>query len=220
MGKDREIAEERIAVGNTVTSGFHRGVTRVLADALAVALVFTIASCGGKERGVTNEDVRKAQAALQPFKLELQTTLREALREGGPERAIDVCGVRAEEIATALGTNGVSMGRTSYRLRNPRNAPEPWIEPLLEEFLEKGTDRTYRAVRLSDGSVGYVEPIHVQAICLPCHGKSISPSVAERLDAAYPQDNGRDFDVGDFRGLFWVKLSEPQDALSQQERTP
>jgi hypothetical protein len=155
---------------------------------------------------VSSEDIRRAQAALQPFKEELQKALREGLR-GGPVNAIWVCRVKAPEIAAELSAAGVTMGRTSHRLRNPNNAPEPWMEPLLAEFLEKTGDRTYRAVRLPGGSVGYVEPIYVQPRCLTCHGKDIPPAVAERLKASYPRDHGKDFEAGDLRGLFWVKLS-------------
>ena len=180
----------------------HRAATLVAVLVLFVGLF----SCGGDENRVSREDIRRAQSALQPFKEELQTALREGLR-GGPVNAIWVCRVKAPEIVAQLSTPGVAMGRTSHRLRNPKNAAEPWMEPLLAEFLEKTGDRTYRAVRLSDGAVGYVEPIYVRPVCLTCHGKNIPPAVAERLRASYPQDHGRDFETGDLRGLFWVKLS-------------
>jgi len=180
----------------------HRG-----AALFAVLVVLLgLGACGRKENRVSSEDIQRAQSALRPFKEELQTALREGLR-GGPANAIWVCRVKAPEIAARLSTAGVTMGRTSHRLRNPANAAEPWMEPLLGEFLEKTGDRTYRAVRLSDGAIGYVEPIYVRPVCLSCHGKNISSAVAERLKASYPQDHGKDFEAGELRGLFWVKLS-------------
>lgn len=187
---------------------FKSSVIAHRAATLAAVLVLFVGflSCGGNENRVSREDVRRAQSALQPFKERLQTALREGLR-GGPVNAIWVCRVKAPEIIAQLSTPGVTMGRTSHRLRNPSNAAEPWMQPLLGEFLEKTGDRTYRAVRLSDGAVGYVEPIYVQPVCLTCHGKDIPLAVAERLRASYPQDHGRDFEVGDLRGIFWVKLS-------------
>jgi len=175
------------------------------------AWIFWLSSCGGdRTTGVSEDDIQRAQAALEPFKAELQTALRESLRAGGPEGAIQVCRDKAPEIAASLSKDGVRIGRTSHRLRNPKNLSPRWVEPLIVEFLEKGNDRTFRAVRLADGAVGYVEPIYVQPMCLGCHGKEISPAVSEKLDAAYPHDNGRGFDAGDFRGVFWVKLAVPK----------
>jgi hypothetical protein len=173
--------------------------------------ILALASCdrGGK-KGVGEDDLQKAQAALEPFKMELQTALRESLRAGGPEAAINVCRDKAPEIAASLSKDGIRVGRTSHRLRNPRNVSPRWVEPFIVEFLEKGNDRTFRAVRLPDGGVGYVEPIYVQPMCLACHGKDVSPAVGEKLDSAYPHDNGRGFDAGDFRGVFWVRLSAPE----------
>ena len=152
-----------------------------------------------------------AEKALQPFKEQLQNELREGLR-AGPVNAISVCRVKAPEIAARLSGSGVTMGRTSHRLRNVANAAAPWMEPLLAEFLEKPGDRTYRAVRLPDGSIGYVEPIYVRPVCLSCHGKNIAPPVAELLKTSYPQDHAKDFEAGDLRGLYWVKLSPGANA--------
>jgi hypothetical protein len=57
--------------------------------------------------------------------------------------------------------------------------------------------------------VGYVEPIFVKPMCLPCHGSDIPDGVAARLDEHYPTDEARGFAEGDFRGLFWVEFREP-----------
>lgn len=164
-----------------------------------------IVSCGGGEKSVSEEEIEEAQALVASFKRDLQAALGEGL-SGGVGKAIDVCRIQAPEIAASLTADGVSLGRTSHRLRNPSNAPDPWMEPLLADYLEKGNDRTSRAIRLADGSFGYVEPIYVQPMCLTCHGAGIDPSIAERLDAVYPGDNGRGFEEGDFRGLFWVRI--------------
>jgi Protein of unknown function (DUF3365) len=173
---------------------------------VVLAVSWGLVSCGRKETRVSREDIQRAQRALQPFKEQLQDELRDGLR-GGPVKAIGVCRVKAPEIVARLSVSGVTMGRTSHRLCNPANAAEPWMEPLLAEFLEKTGDRTYRAVRLADGTIGYVEPIYVRPVCLSCHGKNITPAVAERLKSLYPQDHAKDFAVGELRGIYWVKLS-------------
>lgn len=214
MGEDREVAE---------VTGIAARFRRIGADGRAPRLRSTVfwrrarlglvaVLCAGglscsKGEPVREAEIERAKAALAPFKQELLSALREGLNEGA-EGAIDICRVRAPEIAAERSTDGVMMGRTSHRLRNPGNAPEPWMRPFLDEYIERKDDRTFRAVRLGDGSVGYVEPIYVQPMCLACHGADIAPTVAERLDAAYPDDGGRGFAAGEFRGLFWVRLAK------------
>jgi hypothetical protein len=60
-------------------------------------------------------------------------------------------------------------------------------------------------VELSDTRLGYVEPIFLQPVCLTCHGETLAPDVASRIEELYPDDQATGFAVGDFRGLFWVE---------------
>jgi hypothetical protein len=165
--------------------------------------------CGGKSgekpREISGKEIELAQAAVGSYKKALQTKLREALREG-PENAIDVCQIKAPEIAKGLSVDGVAVGRTSHRLRNPKNAPAPWLEPLLAAYLNEGDDNPWRAVRLDDGSIGYAEPIYVQPVCLKCHGGDLTDTVARNIAGAYPDDEAVGFAAGEFRGLFWATL--------------
>jgi hypothetical protein len=102
------------------------------------------------------------------------------------------------------------MGRTSRRLRNPANAPAAWMEPLLDRYSADAALTAGQAVRVDAHTIGYVEPIRVQPMCLVCHGDAIVPEIAERLDALYPDDDARGFREGDFRGLFWVTVQEEE----------
>ena len=132
---------------------------------------------------------------LAPFKAELKEALVAGMQEG-PAAAIEVCSERAPEIAASLSIDGVTMGRSSHKLRNPDNAPPAWLE-LSDEPLVVG---------LEDGRHGYAEPIFIQPLCLTCHGKELAPDVAARIEALYPDDKATGFDVGDFRGVFWVEF--------------
>lgn len=155
---------------------------------------------------VSDADRARAAAALAPLKRELRSALIEALREGGPERAIEVCRLRAPEIARLTSTSGAVLGRTSHRLRNPENAPKPWMSQFLGAYLAHPEDDEPRAVRLSSNEIGYVEPIHMKGICMKCHGDRIKPEVQARLQALYPEDEATGFENGGFRGMFWVEL--------------
>ncbi|MGH0031447.1 MAG: c-type heme family protein [Myxococcota bacterium] len=183
--------------------GWRRGLGLAAIVGVAALVVFRT----GPPRPPDAQVAARARAVLAPFKQQLMTALQEGLAQG-PEAAIDVCRLRAPEIASSLATGAVRVGRTSHRLRNPANAPAPWMEPLLEELrrAEPG-EIGYRVAPVGSGRMGYVEPIYVQPPCLTCHGESIAPSVAERIRTAYPQDRATGFALGEFRGLFWVELA-------------
>lgn len=184
---------------------------RVLIVAVLPVVLCCLACQGSVEQPeVSPADLERAQATLAPFKEQLVDALTGSLSEGGPESAIHVCRDRAPEIATQLSVGGVEMGRTSHRTRNPANAPQPWVEPLLAAYLENPRDTKPRAVYLDEGKVGYVEPIYVMSFCLSCHGSSIDPTLLTEIQSVYPDDQATGFMADDLRGLFWVTI--PRDA--------
>ncbi len=170
-------------------------------------VVLTLGSISCQPAGVqiSQEDMARAQENLLPFKQELKAALVGALAEGA-ENSIQVCREDAPAIAASVGEAGVTMGRTSHRLRNPDNAPESWMEPLLAAYLENPEKAEPQAVDLGGGTFGYVEPIYIESFCLSCHGITIAPEVEARIQELYPQDQARGFRVDDFRGMFWVKM--------------
>lgn len=170
------------------------------------AMVLMVAVAGAAPQAKTKPDprVEQARAALMPLKKGLKGALQAAMKAKGPVGAIEACHERAAGI-TEGASAGVKVGRTSHRLRNPRNAPAPWMQaPLVE--LQKAPPKVgdFRTVALPDGALGYVEPIRVGAVCLGCHGGEIAPAVREKLRALYPTDAATGFTQGTFRGLFWA----------------
>ena len=154
-------------------------------------------------------------ALLAPFKRELQAALREGLA-AGPVEAISTCQLRAPEIARAASQDGIRVGRTSHRLRNPTNAAPEWVAPILEAYLADSADRAPRTVALERDRRGYAEPIPLQPVCLTCHGEALAPEVAARIDALYPADSARGFRVGELRGVFWIEY--PSESKQSQNR--
>ena len=155
---------------------------------------------------VTQADLDRAQETLAPFKEELVDALMGTLQDSSPQQAIHVCREKAPEIAARLSVDGVRMGRTSHKTRNPANAPEAWVEPLLAAYLEEPTNTKPRAVILDETTLGYVEPIYVMPFCLSCHGPSIEPALQATIESLYPDDQATGFKANDLRGLFWVTL--------------
>ena len=167
---------------------------------LALAIALPIAACNNEEP--VDPGVKGAQL-LKPFKMELQQALQAGLSDG-PESAIEVCRVKAPEIAATLSRDGVRMGRASHKLRNSGNQGPEWVRPVLAGYLES-EQREPVEVALENGYIGYAEPIGIQPVCLMCHGETLAPGVAAKISELYPDDQATGFRDGDFRGIFWVE---------------
>ncbi len=186
--------------------GVFGGLTKAAAALLllgSTGLLF--GACRQAAPEVPAEDLARAQAELLPFKEQMLDALTTSL-EAGPANAISVCRERAPEIAAALSVDGVEMGRTSHRLRNPKNAPPPWAEPLLAAYLEDPAREGPMAVYIDESTIGYVEPIRAVSFCLSCHGPAVEPELLEEIRSLYPEDRATEFRTGDLRGLFWLTM--------------
>lgn len=148
----------------------------------------------------------RARGALAPFKKALKEALVAALKVS-PEAAITVCAAQAPALAAAASTGGVTLGRSSPRLRSPANAPRPWVVNAMKVLSAKPADGASEQVDLGEGRIGYAETILIQPMCLTCHGKTPAPAVAKALAAKYPKDEAVGYAEGDFRGVFWAEVA-------------
>ncbi len=149
---------------------------------------------------------------------QLKAELTNAIAEGGPMAAINVCYLRAPEIAAQLSqASGARVGRTALRVRNPSNAPDDLERTVLEQFaadLGSGPiDRPLEAVfeiRRGDAvERRYMRAIPTDALCLTCHGKTIAPELAAAIARDYPKDQATGFEQGQLRGAFSVVWPAP-----------
>jgi hypothetical protein len=134
----------------------------------------------------------------------LSSRLGQALEEGSPAEAIGVCREAAPRIAGEVaGAQGVRIGRTSFRLRNPANRPPDWARPYVE--ARRDTDLYLVG---SGGGLRALLPIGMQPLCLTCHGPS--GEWPEDLRAAvqehYPDDKAVGFPPRSLRGWFWIEV--------------
>lgn len=144
----------------------------------------------------------KALAAKDALFARLSGRLTEVMQAEGPAAAIEVCSREAAEVARSVGEEqGVTIGRTAIKLRNPKNAPPDWVQP----FVEKRTAEP-QFVDLPDGHTGALLPIKLKSKCLACHGTTdtIPADVKTKLAELYPDDQATGFGEGDLRGWFWV----------------
>ncbi|RME35584.1 MAG: DUF3365 domain-containing protein [Gammaproteobacteria bacterium] len=156
----------------------------------------------------------QAREVVREFAGTLRETLTRHLSAGGPVEAIEACRLKAPAIAAGIGEKrGWEVGRTSLRTRNPANDPDPWERRVLEQFEARkaaGEDPArleYHEVIERQGRrlFRYMKAIPTAPLCLTCHGGSLAPELATRLDELYPQDRARGFSVGDLRGAFTLQ---------------
>ena len=162
-----------------------------------------LAACTGPEPEPQSNPAEEGAALLAPFKANLKNELVTSM-EAGVDEAIAACNTAAPAIAESLSVEGVRMGRSSHKLRNPANVAPDWAAPAIESYVVGETQPV--TVELDDGRHGYIEPIMMQPLCLTCHGQELQPEVQIKLAQLYPDDQATGFAAGDFRGVFWVEF--------------
>ncbi len=153
----------------------------------------------------------RVAVALQALKIGLKVRLQTAMQAGGPAAALEACNHDASEIAKRAQVEGIKVGRTSHRLRNPSNAPPAWAAKYVSQAAGKRLDKVpgRMTVDLGDGKRGYLEMIGTATMCLSCHGPSndLDPALKTRLAQLYPKDQATGFRSGDVRGWFWAEYT-------------
>ena len=178
-----------------------------LPDALVIAAI------APAQAESVDERIAGSQAAIQTFASTLQGHLMEAMQEGGPPKAIDVCRERAPEIAADISAEtGWSVGRTSLKLRNPDNAPDEWERAVLEDFDARRAEGVpaselsrYEIVEDGDEKVfRFMRAIPTAGLCLTCHGTELGGDIQHALERLYPSDQATGYSEGDVRGAFTI----------------
>ena len=185
------------------------------------AIAMAVALCGATA-AFADEDlaarIGASREAIKSFAGALQEQLVSAMTAGGPTAAIEVCKIAAPDIAAeASDERGWHIGRTSLKLRNPANAPDAWELAVLHGFETRkaagedpaGIDHAEFVVRGGQRTFRYMKAIGTQPVCTMCHGTGITQEVAAALDALYPEDQARGFEVGDIRGAFSIAQPAP-----------
>jgi rubrerythrin len=159
-------------------------------------------SIDARQRAQRDAATRAQEALFRSLFAELSS----ALSDGGPAAAIGVCAERAPAIAAEVSEqHGVKLGRTSFKLRNPKNTPPAWADLALD-------DRPAEPIYFADrsGRLGSLTPIRLAASCLLCHGSNddIAPETRAALSPRYEADQATGFAQGDLRGWFWVEVPQ------------
>ena len=159
--------------------------------------------------------VAEGKTLIKEFSKALKAELMTAIKDGGPVNAIEVCNVRAPEIATSVSEgSGWTVARSSHKLRNPQNAPDAYTAQAIDAFLtrqaagEPAAELVKAETVEEDGQQVFrmVKAIPTGEVCLACHGgEQVTPEVAAAIADFYPQDEARGFTVGEMRGVFTLR---------------
>lgn len=158
---------------------------------------------------------RQATEITQRFVGTLLPTLQSAMADGGPTQAIEVCSVRAPEIAAALSEEtGWSVRRVSLKARNLALAePDDWEREILQSFDDRqqagemGSAISTAAV--VGGEYRFMQAQPAMPLCLTCHGQNISQEVQSVLATYYPNDTATGYTEGQIRGAISLRATIP-----------
>ena len=199
-----------------------KGRRRIKRVFLLSGLVLGLSACEQGLPEMTPEEGERVTQVAEPVAAELLRTLvgslTAALEKGGVAQAMELCSNEAmpltRMVEAGLGES-MSLKRTTFRYRNPENAPDEGDEAALL-FFEREIENQGRAPaslvqRVSTEEVRYYRPMFVGEVCLGCHGDPVSmdPQVRRVLSERYPQDLATGYEAGDFRGLVRVSMPDP-----------
>jgi len=189
-------------------SGDVLGMRILLFVPLLAACCTTVAASEAPDSAQEQE----ARALVQQFVGELKPQLKQAMTEGGPTHAIEVCASVAPRIADSLSAaSGWRVNRVSLKSRNASRAqPDQWERTVLQDFDqrqaagERPADLSYGVT--TQGRYRYMQAQGVEAICLVCHGQNLSGAVRSTLEKYYPDDWATGYSLGQVRGA--ISLSK------------
>lgn len=148
----------------------------------------------------------------------LQQELVSAMSKGGAVNAIEVCSIKAFEIAEGLAkeTRAIRVSRISERNRNPLSRPDDFDRNVIAEFMrskkESGSYPVF-VVKERENSHFYYRPVIIGELCLKCHGEKekMAPEVRNKIDSIYPDDRATGYGKGDLRGLVRVEMRKERN---------
>jgi len=185
-----------------------------------IAILVFISNCSTDQEKLTAEQEQQikqigAESAMALMK-NLKSHLMEAMEAGEPAEALEFCATQAialtEEVQATLKPD-VTIKRTSFRFRNPANAPDSLEEVALNYFeatkqKEDVLPENYIQTVANKNEYRYYKPMKMAALCLNCHGKTdqLDEAVQTSLQQNYPEDLAVDYQVGEFRGVIRVSI--------------
>ncbi len=169
---------------------------------ISIISLVSLATYGMDEAEFKKQASERAMSFMKSLKAELQKGVKKGLPEG-----IGHCKVEAPKVTSKSNEGKWSLGRTSHKIRNQKNAPQKWMLSYLDEY-RKTKKQGPSVVKMGDNHYVFLKPLYMGGLCLNCHGTKIPKAVQERLKKDYPEDQAHGFKAKDFRGFVWVEYKD------------
>jgi hypothetical protein len=153
--------------------------------------------------------LERAEKAFAEFQHRMDARLTEENARGGLPAELAVYRDEASSITADLGRRySGRFGRTSDKLRDPRNAPPLWARDIVaREGTPAFKDATTWVVPIGT-NVGVLAPLETREGCVLCHGPipAMPPETAAKIRVTYPGDRATGYEVGQLRGWIWAEI--------------
>jgi hypothetical protein len=153
--------------------------------------------------------LERAQKAFAEFQARMEARMKEETARGGLAAAYAVYRDEAATITADLGRrHSGRFGRTSDKLRDPRNAPPQWAKDLVARAGTPAVADAPTWVVPIGTNVGVLAPLDTREGCVLCHGPiaAIPPETAATIRVTYPGDRATGYEVGQVRGWIWAEI--------------
>ena len=171
------------------------------------------------------EVARIADPAASELLRSLVGRLTGAMEDGGPVAAIDFCSTEAIALTLQVQEGldeGLVLKRTSFRYRNPLNAPDEAEEEALVHFEDaiaagESSPATY-VQKVSEDEYRFYRALYLGEVCLQCHGETRlhGPRGIGRFAGEVSRRSCCGYKAGDFRGV--VRVSVPASRVVSPEQ--
>ena len=154
--------------------------------------------------------ITRVQSAVKEYGTGLHNRLAAIEPGANPVAALTSYTTAARTLnAVDKANTGETLGWTSLRLRDPKNAAPDWVAAWLTSQGQSPESSAAPVGRIDQTPSGpmarVIVPIAEEASCLACHGApdSFSPDLKAALASAWPEDKATGFAVGDLAGAVW-----------------
>lgn len=140
----------------------------------------------------------------------LLSNVSQKIQESGAIGAVDFCSEKAFFLTDSVSNEfSAKIQRLTNKNRNPKNALQSETDKKAWEELQQNPENKHLILH-DNSSVYYYKSISIEMpTCLMCHGNKqtdISPETLEIIKLKYSQDKATDYKMGDFRGMWKIKL--------------
>jgi hypothetical protein len=152
---------------------------------------------------------KRAVKVFDEFQSRLIGRMNKALTDGGPLNALGVYRDEAAALTAALGRDHrMRIGRTSHKLRNPKNRAPEWAAPYVNAAAAADFSKSPTWVVPIGENVGVLAPLETKEVCTLCHAPAaqLPPELLGAIRASFPGDQATGFTTGEVRGWIWAEV--------------